>query len=314
MKVLAIGAAGYVGGAVVDALLERGHEVRVLDLLLFEDCFLKPVWFKRLDIRNRPALAPHLDWADCVIWLAAIVGDGACALDPQMAVEINQQAVAWLSGVYEGRIIFPSTCSVYGAQDALLTESSPTGPLSIYAQTKLEAEGYLKHKNALILRLGTLFGVGDTYSRIRTDLVVNTMTIRACTDNRIQVRGGAQWRPLLYVKDAARLMAEQVAGTAAGIYNLAATNVQIADLAAMVADHFHKLEILWEAMPATDERNYRVSTTKAQNALGFKPNVFSIHNGIEELAAIVRAGRLPDPWHPRFSNERHLSAKRLMLD
>jgi len=300
---------------VVDALLERGHEIRVLDALCYESQYLKPICFERLDIRNRPALATHLDWADAAIWLAAIVGDGACALDPEQAVEINQQAVAWLSGVYEGRIIFPSTCSVYGAQDALLDESSPTGPLSVYAQTKLVAEGYLANKNALILRLGTLFGVGDTYPRIRTDLVVNTMTIRACTDNKITVRGGQQWRPLLHVQDVAQVMAEQVEGTHTGIFNLAATNAQMGELASVIADHFDSsLEIRVDEMPAKDERNYRVSSEKAKTILGFH-STRTISQGVEEIAAIVRAGRLPDPWHPRFSNERHLKdAKRLMLD
>jgi nucleoside-diphosphate-sugar epimerase len=96
-----------------------------------------------------------------------------------------------------------STCSVYGAQDGMLTEESPTEPLSIYAATKLSAEEYLKDKNAIIFRLGTLFGVGDQFSRIRTDLVVNVMAARAYYEQRLKVFGGEQWRPLLHVKDAA---------------------------------------------------------------------------------------------------------------
>ena len=297
----------------VDALLEAGQTVRAVDALLYETQYLKPIDFQRLDIRNRLSLATHLDWADTVIWLTAIVGDGACAPNPQKAIEVNQDAVEWLSNNFDGRILFPSTCSVYGAQDALLDESAPTAPRSIYAQTKLAAEGFLKNKNALILRLGTLFGVGDTYSRIRTDLVVNTMTIHACVNNRITVRGERQWRPLLHVKDAARILAEQVDGTATGIFNLSAYNVQISDLAAIVANHFHHLEIVYEDMPVTDERNYRVYQQKARQELGFVP-AYLIPHGVEEISAIVRAGRLPDPWNPRFSNERHLSGRKAMVD
>ena len=70
--------------------------------------------------------------------------------NPRRTRTINQEAVCRLADDYDGRIIFMSTCSVYGAQDSVLTESSPTAPLSLYAQTKLESEKCLKHKNAII--------------------------------------------------------------------------------------------------------------------------------------------------------------------
>ena len=61
MRVLIVGGAGYCGGAVVDCLQGTQAEIRVIDNLLYEEIYLKPVWFERLDIRNRPALATHLD-------------------------------------------------------------------------------------------------------------------------------------------------------------------------------------------------------------------------------------------------------------
>jgi nucleoside-diphosphate-sugar epimerase len=80
MRVLVVGGAGYVGGAVTDTLLEGPHEVRVYDALLYEESYRKKLPFVNGDIRDRDRLAPHLAWADAVVWLAALVGDGACDL------------------------------------------------------------------------------------------------------------------------------------------------------------------------------------------------------------------------------------------
>ena len=116
-KVLVVGGAGYIGGWLIDRAVEAGHEVRVYDLLLYEDRYLKEVDFVAGDVLDRERLRPHLDWADTVVWLAALVGDPACALDPALTRKINVDSVEWLCDDFDGRIVFPSTCSVYGAQD-----------------------------------------------------------------------------------------------------------------------------------------------------------------------------------------------------
>jgi len=210
MNVLVVGGAGYVGGAVTDLLLERKHNVRVYDALLYEEAFRKPIHFVFGDVRDPECMRPQLEWADAVVWLAALVGDGACALNPEVSVAINQQSVRWLAEHYDRRIVFMSTCSVYGAQDKILDESAPVNPLSVYAVTKLAAEKYLENKNAIIFRLGTLFGVGDVFSRVRLDLVVNTLTVRAHRYGKISVFGGDQFRPLLHVVDAAYAAVENL--------------------------------------------------------------------------------------------------------
>ena len=71
-----------------------------------------------------------------------LVGDGACALHPDVTIQINQESVKFLAEHFDGRIVFLSTCSVYGAQDGELDEESPLNPLSVYASTKLAAEGF----------------------------------------------------------------------------------------------------------------------------------------------------------------------------
>ena len=306
MNVLVVGGAGYVGGAVTELLMQSNHAYRVYDALLYEESYRKQVDFVYGDVRDTDSLLPHLKWADAVIWLAALVGDGACGLNPEISVSINQESLKWLAQHYDGRIIFMSTCSVYGAQDAVLDETSPTGPLSVYASTKLAAEEYLKPKNAIIFRLGTLFGVGDLFARIRMDLVVNTLTARAYRQGKISVFGGDQFRPLLHVKDAANAAVGNVATNPTGVFNLARQNVRIVDLAYQVRNHFPDLIVHQTPMKFQDARNYRASSEKAQKVLGFKA-VYSIDDGIDEIKELLESHRLKDVDNPRYTNQTFLS-------
>jgi nucleoside-diphosphate-sugar epimerase len=306
MNVLVVGGAGYVGGAVTELLMQSNHAHRVYDALLYEESYRKQVDFVYGDVRDTDRLLPHLKWADAVIWLAALVGDGACGLNPEISVSINQESLKWLAQHYDGRIIFMSTCSVYGAQDSVLDETSPTGPLSVYASTKLAAEEYLKPKNAIIFRLGTLFGVGDLFARIRMDLVVNTLTARAYRQGKISVFGGDQFRPLLHVKDAANAAVGNVATKPTGVFNLARQNVRIVDLAYQVRNHFPDLIVDQTPMKFQDARNYRASSEKAQKVLGFKA-VYSIDDGIDEIKELLESHRLKDVDNPRYTNQTFLS-------
>lgn len=304
-NVLIVGGAGYVGGAITDLIQQSNYNVKVYDALLYEDSFRKPVEFVHGDVRDHEKLLSQLKWADAVVWLAAIVGDGACQLNPDLTKSINQDSVGWLADNYNGRIIFMSTCSVYGAQNFELNETSSTNPLSLYAETKLEAEKSLKHKNAIIFRLGTLFGVGDLYSRIRLDLVVNILTVRAHVEGQIGVFGGDQFRPLLHVKDVARAVLMNLESDHKGVFNLARQNVRISDLAYQVRMHFPDLIIETTDMPFQDTRNYRVSAKKAEEIFGFK-SIHSIDEGIQELKYLVETKRIKDLKSPRYSNQAYL--------
>ncbi len=309
-NILIVGGAGYVGGAVTDLLVGSEHSVRVFDMILYEDCYRKPLHFVYGDVRDAAALKPQLDWADVVVWLAAIVGDGACQLDPDTTIAVNQHTVEWLVKNYDKRIVFMSTCSVYGAQDTELDEDSPKNPLSLYASTKLEAESYLTDKNAIIFRLGTLFGVGDLYSRIRMDLVVNFLTVRAHTTGKINVFGGDQFRPLLHVKDVARSIEKVLFDSNTGVYNLHRQNVRIIDLSYQIRNHFPDLEIERTDQPFQDTRNYRVRSDRAVNDWNFD-SAFSIDDGIEEVKALVEQKRIKDLDHARYSNQRYLQEQPL---
>jgi nucleoside-diphosphate-sugar epimerase len=238
-----------------------------------------------------------------VVWLAGIVGDPACALDEELTRKINVESLRWLCQNFDGRIIFPSTCSVYGAQDGELDEDSPTNPLSLYANTKLDAERHLRSERpgSLILRLATLAGVGDSYSRIRLDLVVNIMVVRATMLRRLQVFGGRQFRPFLDVRDVATAVVPHLESDSCGVFNIGAENTTILDLAERVVNHVPGTEIEVVDTPFEDTRNYRVSFKKAAQELGLT-SLHSVDDSIERIGALIQAGRIKDPSMAQFSN------------
>lgn len=302
-NVLVVGGAGYVGGHLVDEATSAGHNVRVYDKLLYEDAYLKDVDFVFGDILDRANLRKHLDWADCVIWLAAFVGDPACALNPELTIKTNVESLKNLVADYKGRIIFPSTCSVYGAQLGLLDEQSPFEPLSIYAESKIQAEKVLLEapNETLIFRLGTLFGLSDTYSRLRVDLVLNVLTIRAVREGHMSVFGGQQFRPLLHVRDVATAMVPQIESKATGVFNLHTENLTIIQLAERIQKYVPDASVEITESSFQDARNYMVSSDKARAELGFAPR-WSIDDGIVELREAISQNRIPDVGLPRFSN------------
>lgn len=306
MKVLIVGGAGYIGGYLTDYFLNQGVNVTVYDSLLYEYRYFKDVEFIRGDIHDFNKLSLLLKKFDVVIWLAAIVGDGACAINPVVSKQLNEETVKWLSDNYDGKIMFTSTCSVYGKNDDLLDESAPTNPLSIYASTKLAAEQYIvkTHKNYLIYRLGTLFGIGDKHSRIRFDLVANVLTKKATLGEELTVFGGDQWRPLLHVKDVAHAFYFGLINDINGLYNLHRENVTIRSVAECIKTIIPTASINYQTMQFEDARNYKVSSDKIRK-YGWLPKI-SIEEGIIELNKIIIEGRVKNVNDSIYSNEAYL--------
>ena len=301
MDVLVVGGAGYVGGGIVD-LLSKKHDVTVYDSLIYENSFRKDVDFIFGDIRDYKKLNPILNNYDAVIWLAALVGDGACAINPTITHEINAETVNNLTKNFKGKIVFLSTCSVYGAQDGILNEDSSVNPLSEYASSKLIAEKYLEESDAIIFRLGTLFGIGDQFSRIRLDLVVNILTTKALKDKKMSVFGGDQWRPLLHVKDVANAIDKTIQTDVNGIFNLHHKNYKIIELADKIKEKIPDVVIETTPLPFQDTRNYQVSSEKLKVATGFEASI-EIDQGINEVYDLISSNRIKDINDPRYSNQ-----------
>lgn len=304
MKILVVGGAGYVGGGIVDKLMNN-HDVTVYDSLIYETSYRKKVNFIFGDIRDYEKLNAILNDYDAVIWLAALVGDGACSINPALTQEINSESVRNLVQNYHGRIVFLSTCSVYGAQDGILSEKSSTNPLSEYASSKLVAEKYLEQSNAIIFRLGTLFGISDQYSRIRLDLVVNILVTKALMENKMSVFGGDQWRPLLHVNDVANAIDATIGTDTTGIFNLHYQNFKIIEIAENIKKKVNSSQIITTPMEFQDARNYQVTSEKLFNETGFKAEV-DLDTGIEEIYELVFNNRIKDINDPRYSNQNFL--------
>jgi len=304
MKVLIVGGAGYVGGGIVD-LLSKENEVTVYDSLIYENSYRKNVDFIFGDIRDYKKINNILGQYDAVIWLAALVGDGACAINPALTHEINSETVKNLAKNFKGKIVFLSTCSVYGAQEGILDESSEVNPLSEYASSKLIAEKYLADSDSIIFRLGTLFGIGDKFSRIRLDLVVNILTTKAYIDKKMSVFGGEQWRPLLHVKDVANAIAHTLDTQTNGVFNLHYKNFKIIEIANEIKNKISDVEIETTPLPFQDARNYQVSSDKLKDATGFQATV-DLTQGINEMYELISSNRIKDINDPRYSNQNFL--------
>ena len=304
MNILVVGGAGYVGGGIVDKL-KQTHTVTVYDSLIYEESYRKDVNFVYGDIRNHDKLLPLLKENDAVIWLAALVGDGACSINPELTFEINSVSVKFLAKNFDKKIIFLSTCSVYGAQEGLLDESSSINPLSEYASSKVQAEEYLSDSNAIIFRLGTLFGISDEFSRIRLDLVVNILVTKALTEGKLTVFGGEQWRPLLHVVDVANAIAHTIESDITGIFNLHYKNFKIVDIAKAIIEKVPSASIETTPMKFQDARNYQVSSEKLYKESGFKAST-NLTKGIEEVYDLISNNRIKNVHHNRYSNQNFL--------
>ncbi|MBI2449304.1 NAD(P)-dependent oxidoreductase [Candidatus Pacearchaeota archaeon] len=311
MKVLVLGGAGYIGGVTSD-VLSINHEVTVYDNLLYEDRYFKRLNFVNGDIRDTKKVVNSAEGCDVVVLLAALVGDGACAVNPGLTEEINFLAVKNICEQLpkEKKIIFMSTASVYGANEELVDEIGPTKPLSIYASTKLRAEKYVLERGGVVFRLGTVFGVGDQYSRIRSDLVVNTLTIKAFVENKIVVNGGNQYRPLISVRDVAYYLAEACESPAFGLFNLAYKNATISSIADDIFLVFPNVEIKRTDILFEDERNYKVNTQKARNTFSYTP-IYSVLSEIKNMAMLLYGGRIKNPNSVVYNNGMYLSNMRI---
>lgn len=302
-KVLIVGGCGYIGGYTTDLLNSNNFDVTIYDNLLYEDRFLKSVNFINGDIRDTNFLVQTAEEFDIIVLLAALVGDPACSVDQQLTNQINYDSIKnfCLKISSDKHIIFMSTCSVYGAQDGLLNEESPTNPLSTYASTKLKSEKHIIEKNGTIFRLGTVFGLGDAHSRLRMDLVVNVLTMRAIIYNEITINGGEQWRPIISVVDIANYILEACLKGHRGIYVLSKENVIIKQLGEKVANLIPNTKINYTEISFQDARNYQVDNSKSLRTFEYKP-VVTVEDEVLKIKKLLDENRIKDPMQQVYHN------------
>jgi len=317
--VLVIGGAGYIGSALIPQLLDQGRKVRLLDCFLYGTESIKKFADKveiiETDFRDTDTLINAMRDVDTVVHLAAIVGDQACDLDPELTKNVNYYSAVNVARLAKdigvNRFIFSSTCSVYGASDDLLSEKSELNPVSLYAKTKIDAEQKIlalaDDKFVLTVpRFSTVFGLSG---RSRFDLVVNLLTAKAVFEGQITVFGGRQWRPFVHVIDAAKAIVELLKAPAqevsGQVFNVGsnAENYTINEVG----------RIINQVIPAAkiknfgkdqDNRNYRVIFDKIKS-LGYQVD-WSVMDGVVQIADAIKSGQITDYTRAEYSNLKYM--------
>jgi len=318
---LVTGGAGYVGAEVVASLLDAGRDVRVLDNLLHgqehvaRDLEARGADVRNGDVRDADARRAALEGAEAVVHLAAIVGDPACARDPELARETNVEATRALvddaaaAGV--SHLIFASTCSNYGRMadpETPVDEEAPLAPVSLYAEQKVEIEKMLLENGSgptvpTCLRFATVYGAAP---RMRFDLTVNEFTRELWDGRELEVFGEQFWRPYVHVRDAARAIVTVLEAGPGEVGN-DVFNVGDSD------ENYRKLdlvEIITGIVPDgkvsfvhrdEDPRDYKVAFGKVHERLGFELTM-RVPDGVREIARGLEDGAFGDPFDAAHRN------------
>ncbi len=305
-RILVTGGAGYLGSVLVGSLLQHGYQVTVLDNLLYNQpsllgyCSYPQFDFVLGDCRNERVVSELVKKHDVLIPLAAIVGAPACDRDPWMARSVNLEAVEllmrWRSP--QQLVVYPTTNSGYGTQtgDLYCTEDTPLEPISLYGQTKSQAEAVvLNQPNTITLRLATVFGMS---LRMRLDLLVNHFVYAAVTDGYLIIFEKDFKRNYVHIRDVADCFihclkqSEHMVGRPYNV-GLDAANLSKEQLALKVKEYVPGFFVHFSEVGSDpDKRNYIVSNQRLREA-GFEAQR-SLDDGIRELLKGYRMlGRAP---------------------
>ena len=320
-RTLVTGGTGYVGMKVVEELQAAGRDVRVIDLILHgqedlaADQRRQGVDLVVADILDDDARRGALADVDEVVHLAAIVGDPACALDPERSNDVNVGGTrALLADAREAgveKFVFASTCSNYGRMEdptVPVTEDGELAPVSLYAEQKVGMEkAILSDEFADLqptcLRFATVYGAAP---RMRFDLTVNEFTRDLWADRELEVFGEQFWRPYIHVADAARAVRTVLEAprekTAGEVFNAGRSgeNYTKQMLVEEIQKQVGRGKVTYVKRDE-DPRDYKVSFDKIREVLGFETER-TVPDGIREIAQALDEDRWPDPWGARYRN------------
>jgi nucleoside-diphosphate-sugar epimerase len=306
-----------VGSRLTPHLLRLGHDVRVLDAMLYGAAGLEALqrdlefgkWQGRFglvegDLRDPDIVARAVQERDAVIHLAAISNDPTGELDEVLTRQVNFDAVGMLlaQGKQAGvkRFISASSSSVFGIKnDPDVTEVLEPEPLTFYSKYKALSEWLVATAAgpgfcAVNIRPATICGYSP---RQRFDLTVNKLTADAMRKRVITVHGGQQRRPNVGMTDMIHLYGKLLEADATKLggrtFNFGFENHKVIDIAKIIQEELADLNVEIKVTDTFDNRDYHISSAKIVNELGYQP-VSSIRQEVAALRKVLEGGEFAD--------------------
>ena len=293
-SVAIIGGAGFIGKYLSEELIDKGYQVKIIDV----QKPLLDVPFEKVDILNDiNGLTSSLKDVEGVIHLAAIVGVDKCLENESQVLQVNLQGTiniikaCELNGIK--RLLFSSSSEVYGDGIKVpFAENDEKVPKSVYGKSKLLAEETLRLKadSNFIIRVVRFFNVYGTGQS--THFVIPKFVNKFIKGEDIPIYGdGSQVRCFTHVKDAVRgtLLAFEYEGDVYEDFNIGNSRpITIMELVEILKKKIPTASsIIHENLgqngirPSHIEIYKRIpDTIKAERLLGFKAAI-SIEEGIK---------------------------------
>ena len=297
-KILITGGAGYLGSMIATYLVKEGHEVTIIDKLVFSKSsllhlyFFKNFKFIHGNVLDKTLIKKNLKNKDFIIPLAALVGAPLCDKHPRLTKLLNVEAIRTICNLSstKQRIIYLTSNSGYGIgkKDKYCDENSPLNPVSLYGRTKNDAEKIvMKRGNCVAFRLATVFGFSY---RMRTDLLVNNFVYKSVKTKKLTIFEPHFRRNFIHVRDVVNAIIftmKNFSKMKNNVYNLGLSSANISKimLAKKIKKQYKNLQIkIITNRKDPDKRDYFVSNRKIEK-VGFKTKV-NLEMGIKELKKI----------------------------
>ena len=262
MKILLTGGAGYIGTALVDALVRQDavDEVVVYDnlsrsnpnLFISEPLPGGRIRFVRGDVLDTRRLAKELEGVDLVYHMAARVSTPFADADFHGLDQVNHWGTAELSYLLEtqpvGRVVYLSSTSIYGASEESVTLDTEPQPRTAYGISKFRGEQMLQRLQTRmpvhIVRCANVYGYNKS---MRFDAVINRFMFDAHYSGRVTIHGsGQQTRAFVHIASLVRcLLSVGLEGSLPGISNVVERRASVDEIAREVADVYPGLEQLY---------------------------------------------------------------------